>query len=54
MADEATLRQNIFTYCELMLGGQMVDVELDVDHYNSALNTLPSSKATSFLNHCQT
>ena len=34
-----TKKQEVFKYVELSLGGGMVDVELDPDHYESALNT---------------
>ena len=34
-----TKKQEIYKYVELSLGGGMVDVELDPDHYESALNT---------------
>jgi hypothetical protein len=30
-------RQKVYDYCRLMLGGQMVDVELDLEHYATAL-----------------
>lgn len=31
-------RQKVYDYCNLMLGGQMVDVELDLEHYKIALD----------------
>lgn len=31
-------RNNVFKYVQLMLGGQMVDVELDPEHYETALD----------------
>jgi hypothetical protein len=34
-----TKKQEVFKYVELNLGGGMIDVELDPDHYESALNT---------------
>lgn len=34
-----TKKQEIYKYVELNLGGGMVDVELDPEHYESALNT---------------
>ena len=34
-----TKRQEVYKYIELNLGGGMVDVELDPEHYESALNT---------------
>ena len=34
-----TKKQEVFKYVELSLGGGMIDVELDPDHYESALNT---------------
>ena len=37
MADLATQKQEIFDYVYAMLGGGMVDVELDPVHYNTAL-----------------
>lgn len=37
MADLATQKQEIFDYVYAMLGGGMVDVELDPIHYNTAL-----------------
>lgn len=37
MADLNSLKQNVFDYVRLMLGDGMVDVELDSDHYNLAL-----------------
>jgi len=37
MADLETQRQEIFDYVHTMLGGGMVDVELDPVHYNTAL-----------------
>jgi hypothetical protein len=37
MADLATQKQEIFDYVNAMLGGGMVDVELDPIHYNTAL-----------------
>ena len=33
-----TTRQDIYKYCEVMLGGGMIDVELDPIHYETALN----------------
>lgn len=38
MADLATKKQEIFDYVHTMLGGGMVDVELDPIHYQTALN----------------
>ena len=32
-----TKKQEIYKYVELSLGGGMVDVELDPDHYNVAV-----------------
>ena len=32
-----TLRQNVFDYVKLSLGGQMIEVELDAEHYQNAL-----------------
>ena len=32
-----TKKQEVFKYVELNLGGGMVDVELDPDHYETAL-----------------
>ena len=37
MADLATQKQEIFDYVNAMLGGGMVDVELDPIHYETAL-----------------
>ena len=37
MADLATQKQEIFDYVYAMLGGGMIDVELDPVHYNTAL-----------------
>jgi hypothetical protein len=37
MADLTTQKQEIFDYVHAMLGGGMVDVELDPIHYNTAL-----------------
>jgi hypothetical protein len=37
MADLATQKQEVFDYVHAMLGGGMVDVELDPVHYNTAL-----------------
>ena len=37
MSDLATKKQEIFDYVHAMLGGGMVDVELDPIHYNTAL-----------------
>jgi len=37
MADLATQKQEVFDYVNAMLGGGMVDVELDPIHYNTAL-----------------
>jgi len=34
-----TKRQEVYKYIELNLGGGMIDVELDPEHYESALNT---------------
>jgi len=34
-----TKRQEVYKYVELNLGGGMIDVELDPDHYETALNT---------------
>ena len=34
-----TKKQEVFKYVELSLGGGMIDVELDPEHYESALNT---------------
>jgi len=38
MSDLATLKQEIFDYVYNMLGGGMVDVELDPSHYETALD----------------
>jgi len=38
MADLATKKQEVFDYVNAMLGGGMVDVELDPIHYETALN----------------
>lgn len=38
MSELATQRQEIFDYVYTMLGGDMVDVELDPRHYNTALD----------------
>ena len=38
MADLATQKQEIFDYVHAMLGGGMVDVELDPIHYETGLN----------------
>ena len=38
MSDLATLKQEIFDYVYNMLGGGMVDVELDPVHYETALD----------------
>lgn len=37
MSDLTTQKQEIFDYVHVMLGGHMVDVELDPVHYNTAL-----------------
>ena len=37
MADLATQKQEVFDYVNAMLGGGMVDIELDPVHYNTAL-----------------
>ena len=37
MADLATQKQEIFDYVNAMLGGGMIDVELDPIHYETAL-----------------
>jgi len=37
MADLATQKQEVFDYVHAMLGGGMIDVELDPIHYNTAL-----------------
>jgi len=37
MADLQTQKQEIFDYCYAMLGGGMIDVELDPVHYETAL-----------------
>ena len=34
-----TKKQEVYKYVELSLGGGMIDVELDPEHYESALNT---------------
>ena len=34
-----TKKQEVFKYVELNLGGGMIDVELDPDHYETALET---------------
>ena len=34
----ATMKQEIFDYVNAMLGGGMIDVELDPVHYETALN----------------
>ena len=39
MSDLTTLKKEVFDYVNLSLGGGMVDVELDPEHYESALNT---------------
>jgi len=39
MADIQTKKQEVYKYVEAMLGGGMVDVELDPDHYEIALNS---------------
>ena len=39
-----TKKQEVFKYVELNLGGGMIDVELDPDHYESALQTGLNSK----------
>ena len=31
-----TLKQDLITYCQLQLGSQMVDIELDAEHYEAA------------------
>ena len=36
--DITTLRNDIKDYIYLRLGGDMVDVELDPDHYNMCIN----------------
>ena len=38
MADLQTQRQEVFDYVHTMLGGGMIDVELDPIHYNTALD----------------
>ena len=38
VTDLATLRQNVFEYTRLMLGDEIVDVELSNSHYNMALD----------------
>lgn len=38
MNDVENERQKVVTYCKLMLGGNMVDVELDPEHYNIAID----------------
>ncbi len=38
MTDNENERQKIIEYCKLMLGSGMVDVELDPDHYNIAID----------------
>ena len=38
MADLQTQRQEVFDYVTAMLGGGMIDVELDPIHYNTALD----------------
>ena len=38
MADLQTQKQEIFDYVHTMLGGGMIDVELDPVHYETALN----------------
>jgi len=38
MADLQTQRQEVFDYVNAMLGGGMIDVELDPVHYETALN----------------
>ena len=37
MADLSTQKQEVFDYVTAMLGGGMVDVELDPIHYETAL-----------------
>jgi len=36
--DLKRLREEVFTYISLRLGGQMIDLELDPEHYNQALD----------------
>ena len=38
MSDLQTQKQEIFDYVNAMLGGGMIDVELDPIHYNTALD----------------
>jgi len=38
MSDTVNLRQSIIEYVKNMLGGGMVDVELDLSHYNTAID----------------
>ena len=38
MSDLQTQKQGIFDYVHTMLGGGMIDVELDPVHYETALN----------------
>ena len=38
MADLQTQKQEIFDYVHTMLGGGMIDVELDPEHYELAIN----------------
>ena len=38
MTDLATKKQTVFDYVNAMLGGGMIDVELDPIHYETALN----------------
>ena len=38
MADLATKKQTVFDYVNAMLGGGMIDVELDPVHYQTALS----------------
>ena len=38
MTEIATLRQEVYDYIHYMLGGGMVDVELDPVHYETALD----------------
>ena len=44
MATLAELKQDVFTYVEKRLGGGIIDVELDPDHYDCLLYTSPSPR----------
>ena len=38
MTELATVKQNVYDYVNVSLGGGMIDVELDPIHYETALN----------------